>query len=75
MQIIIFPLIYPSLWKASKIPVLWLYIVTLNEAIPPKADICSANEFHMTSTNPTLTTRVTPPWDVYMAKFELREVK
>ena len=54
---------------------LWLYIVPINEAIPPKADICSAIEFHMTSTNPTLTTRVTPPWDVYMAKFELREVK
>ena len=47
----------------------WLSIVNFkNDAKPPPKGIL--REFDVLSTNPTPARRVTPPWNVYMAKFD-----
>ena len=49
--------------------VLWLSIVTFNnDAKPLCAKVYFARIWYIT--NPTATSRVTPPWSVYMAKFD-----
>ena len=48
-------------------PVLWLSIVTFNNdaKLPPKWIL-----WELSTANPTPARRVTPPWNVYMAKFD-----
>ena len=49
--------------------VLWLSIVTFNnDAKPLCGKVYFARIWYIT--NPTATSRVTPPWSVYMAKFD-----
>ena len=60
-------LFYTRLLLLLQPPVLWLSIVTFNNdaKLPPKWIL---REFSIA--NPTPAKRVTPPWNVYMAKFD-----
>ena len=60
-------LFYTRLPLLLQPPVLWLSIVTFNNdaKLPPKSILCE-----LSTANPTPARRVTPPWNVYMAKFD-----
>ena len=60
-------LFYTRLLLLLQAPVLWLSIVTFNNdaKLPPKWILCE-----LSTANPTPARRVTPPWNVYMAKFD-----
>ena len=62
-------LFYTQMLVLLQPSVLWLSIVTFNnDAKPLCAKVYFARIWYIT--NPTATSRVTPPWNVYMAKFD-----
>ena len=62
-------LFYTQMLVLLQPSVLWLSIVTVNnDAKPLCAKVYFARIWYIT--NPTATSRVTPPWSVYMAKFD-----